>query len=109
MHYDILLTQVAGNGYVARPLLWPELIVSGSSEADVLTRVRAVLVESMANSRIVQIEAPTELTSTEDPWVRFAGIWANTPADEWQQYLADVEAARQAMNQQDSVSDALHS
>lgn len=99
MQYDILLTQVDGNGYVARPLLWPELIVSGNSEADVLTRVRAVLIQSMANSRIVQIDAPTEITSTEDPWLRFAGIWADIPADEWQQYLADVEAARQNMNQ----------
>lgn len=99
MQYDVLLTKLPGNGYVARPFLWPELTISGATEADVLTRIQQAVTEFMANSRVVQINAPVETESVDDPWLRYAGIWADIPVDEWEQYLADVEAARQAMNQ----------
>ena len=58
MQYDILLTKQPTNGYLARPVLMPELVVSGESEEEALERVRAAIAETAAQSRIVQIDVP---------------------------------------------------
>lgn len=60
MQYDILLTKQPANGYLARPILMPELVVSGADEQEVLDRVREVIAKTIAQSRIVQVNVPTD-------------------------------------------------
>jgi len=95
MQYDILLTKVASNGYVARPIQWPEVVASGEDEAEALAAIRKVLAEFLDNSRIVQIELPTPTQSVEDPWLRFAGMWADIPDDQWERFQTAITEARQ--------------
>ena len=74
MRYDILLTKTPGNGYVARPILWPELTVSGDSENEALARMGEAIQDFATNSRIVQLELPAAITPVGNPWRQFAGI-----------------------------------
>ncbi|MCB0104404.1 MAG: hypothetical protein KDE53_00785 [Caldilineaceae bacterium] len=58
MLYDVLLTKDPHNGYTARPLLAPELTVTGETEAETLSRVQTALAKLYSQSRIVQVEVP---------------------------------------------------
>lgn len=99
MKYDILLTKVAGNGYVARPVQWPEVIAVGADEATALAGVHTALAEFLANSRIVQIELLPPAQPPEDLWLRFAGMWANVPDEQWVQFQSAIADARQSVDQ----------
>lgn len=99
MTYDILVTKHHNNGYSARPLLWPELVLSGANEAEVITRIRAALADFLAHSHIVSVEvAPVD--NTNDPWLRYAGIWQDLPDDEWNEYLTAINDFRAEMDKQ---------
>ncbi|MEZ4867528.1 MAG: hypothetical protein R3C14_39745 [Caldilineaceae bacterium] len=99
MQYDILLTKHPNNGYTARPILLPELIIHADNELEVLDRVRQAINEVQAHSRIVQIEAePTE--AEDDPWLRFAGMWVDDP--DWEIFQSAVAAFRQQIDNQTS-------
>ena len=74
MTYDILVTKHLGNGYSARPLLWPELVLSGANEAEVVAHTRAALADFLAHSYVVSVEVePTD--NKNDPCLQHAGIW----------------------------------
>jgi len=60
MEYEILLTKQQTNGYLARPVLMPELVVSGADEAEALARVRTAIAEATAQSRIVRVNVPSD-------------------------------------------------
>ena len=99
MKYDILLTKVDGNGYVARPVQWPEVMATGVDEAAALAGVHSALAEFLANSRIVQIELPTPAQPAVDPWLRFAGMWADMPDEQWVQFQTAMANARHSIDQ----------
>lgn len=67
MLYDVLLTKDPQNGYTARPLLAPELTVTGKTEAETLSRVQDALAKLYRQSRIVQVEVPV---TADDPRLR---------------------------------------
>lgn len=104
MKYDILLTKVDGNGYVARPVQWPEVMAVGADEATALAGVHTALAAFLANSRIVQIELPTPEQSPEDPWLRFSGMWADIPDEQWAQFQTAIADARHAIDQSQEIS-----
>ena len=100
MQYDIVLTKVASNGYVARPIQWPEVVASGADETEALAAIRKALAEFLDNSRIVQIELPAPTPPVEDPWLRFAGMWADIPDDQWARFQTSITEVRQIVDQQ---------
>ena len=89
MRYDVLLTKDAQNGYKARPLLAPEISVTGNTEDETLSRVRAALARLQSQGRIVQVEVPD---GNDDPWLRYAGMWKDDP--DWDEFLDDMEQFR---------------
>lgn len=99
MRYDILLTKSIDNGFIARPLLWPEVVASGQNETEALAGVREALLDVLAQSRIVQLDLSKEQETEDDPWLRFAGMWQDVPAEDWERFQAAVHAARQTANQ----------
>lgn len=105
MRYDIVLTKTPGNGFIARPLLWPDVVVSGRNETEALVGVREALLDVLAQSQIVQIDLPEERETADDPWLRFAGMWQDIPEEEWARFQTAVAAVRQAANQ---ITDASH-
>ena len=107
MTYDILVTKHLGNGYSARPLLWPELVLSGANEAEVVAHTRAALADFLAHSYVVSVEVePTD--NKNDPWLQHAGIWQDLPEDEWNEYLTAINDFRAVMDQQTQDSTLPH-
>jgi predicted RNase H-like HicB family nuclease len=104
MVYDILVTEHPDNGYSARPLLWPELVLSGKDEAEVLARIRIALADFLAQSHIVRIEVESA-TDRGDPWLHYAGIWSDIPDSEWNEYLAAIGEFRAQIDRQTEDSD----
>ena len=100
MKYNILVTKVAGNGYVARPVQWPEVVASGEDEAEAIAAVRQALAEFLTSSRIVEIELPTTGQPVEDPWLQFAGMWSAMPDEQWDRFQASIAEVRQLIDQQ---------
>lgn len=96
--YDILLTRQANNGYLARPVLMPELVVVGKDEQEALARVCTAITEHQTESRIVQVTLPVNQQTEEDPWLRFAGMWQDDP--NWEQFQADIAAHRRWIDAQ---------
>lgn len=103
MKYNILLTKVAGSGYVARPMQWPEVVAAGEDEAKALVAVRKALTEFLANSKIVEIDLPAVNQPTEDPWLKFAGMWSDIPDDQWERFQASIADARQMIDRQQEI------
>lgn len=101
MQFDILLTKEPNNGYRARPILMPELIVSGDSEEEALSRVRTAIADAQVESRIVRIEVPLEVPlserSADNPWLRFAGEWGDE--SDWSEFLAAVQSFRDSFDE----------
>lgn len=100
MKYNILLTKVAGNGYVARPVQWPEVVASGEDEAEAIAAVRQALATFLTSSRIVEIELPATDQPIEDPWLQFAGMWSAMPDEQWEHFQASIAEARRVIEQQ---------
>jgi hypothetical protein len=94
MLYDILLTKHAHNGYTARPLLWPDIVVSGADKAEVLAAVRSAIVNSLMESTIVQIEVPSIPGAPSDPWLIAAGMWSDMPDAQWERFQKSIAAGR---------------
>lgn len=93
MRYEVIVTKEPNDGYTARPVIFPQMVVSGDDEAETLERVAAALVKMQANSRLVSIDVPaTSPDTTDDPWATFAGMWAGEPA--WEEFLAGIETYR---------------
>ena len=65
MQYDILLTKQPANGYLARPVLMPEIVVSGADEEEALALVREAIADATVQSRIVRIDVPSDNESEE--------------------------------------------
>lgn len=96
--YDILLTRQANNGYLARPVLMPELVVAGEDEQEAIARVCTAITEHQTESRVVQVTLPVNQQTDDDPWLRFAGMWKDDP--NWEQFQADIAANRRWVDEQ---------
>lgn len=99
MKYQVILTRHLNNGYTARPLLFPEVVVTGADETETLERMRAALLDVQSHSRVVAIDIPTEPTITPaDPWLAFAGMWSDDP--DWSQFLAEIADYRRSIDEE---------
>jgi predicted RNase H-like HicB family nuclease len=90
MTYDVLLTKTADNQYVARAMLLPGVAASGTSEAEAIDRLRAELLNLLANSRIVKIDLPAP--GNANPWLQSAGIFRDDPT--WEAFQAELATYR---------------
>jgi predicted RNase H-like HicB family nuclease len=99
MEYAVLLTKQPDNGYIARSLLLPDIVVSGVNEAEALTQMRIALSDVHRQSRVVQISIPTPDETETNPWLRVAGVFANDPT--WDEFQAEIAANRRLIDAQD--------
>ncbi len=98
MTYDVLVTREKNKRFKARVLLLPDIVVTGESEADVLDRVQTAITHLRASSHIVRLDVPSLPKEGADPWLRYAGFWADDP--DWDAFQAEVEAFRQTIDMQ---------
>ncbi len=90
MAYDVLLTK-KDKKHIARVRQWPEIVVEGETEKDVLTKVRTGLEVLLNESRIVQIDLDT--VPTKHPWQKFAGMFADDP--DWDMFQESIQQYRE--------------
>ena len=100
--YDIRLTKHPRNGYTARPVLLPEIVVHAEDEGEALNLVSEAIADLQNKSRIVRIEVQ-QPQEPDDPWLRFAGMWADDP--DWERFQAEVAAFRHAIDEQTQTDD----
>ncbi len=98
MQYDILLTKQPANGYLARPILMPEIVVSGADEEEALALVRAAIAKATVQSRLVRVDVPNGTEPVDDPWLRFGGAWGDE--NDWEQFEKDIQAFRCEIDKQ---------
>lgn len=98
MEYEILVTKHPNNGYFARPILMPEIVVEGKNEAEALSRVREAISAAFSQSHITRIDVPLPGDAEADPWLRFSGEWGDESRKT--QFQADIEAFRKEIDLQ---------
>lgn len=104
MTYDVLVTKKNNKRYTARVLLLPEITVTGESEETVLDKIRTAITDLRASSHIVRLDVPALDEREGDPWLKYAGMWADDP--DWDVFQAEIEAFRQVMDAQADTKSA---
>jgi len=96
MTYDVLVTKKE-NKFLARVQAWPEILVEGDTEEEVLRQVQADLQALLATGRIVQLTL--DIKPEEHPWRPFAGMFADDP--DWDAFQAAIHQYREAIDRSD--------
>lgn len=104
MTYDVLVTKKNSKRYTARVLLLPEITVTGESEETVLDKIRTAITDLRASSHIVRLDVPALDEREGDPWLKYAGMWADDP--DWDVFQAEIEVFRQTMDAQTATESA---
>ncbi len=95
MTYDVILRK-KDDRYVARVRDWPEVVVEENTREAAISQIKTQLGEYLNNPpEIVQIDL--DQTAKENPWLKFAGMWADDPT--WGEFMAEVEAYRQEIDE----------
>lgn len=96
MIFDVMLIKETENGYIARPVLWPESAVYGPTEKDVLDRIRGLIRDLSTRTQFLQIELDVPVRQIENPWSIKAGMFANDPT--WEDFLNAMADYRRQQN-----------
>jgi Asp-tRNA(Asn)/Glu-tRNA(Gln) amidotransferase A subunit family amidase len=102
MTFEVLVTKRRDKQYTARVLLFPDIVVTGRDEQEVLAQVQSAIADLRASSHIVRLDVPPIPGGGDDPWLRFAGQWADDP--DWDQFQDEIERFRQEMQTNESSS-----
>ncbi len=90
MTFGVILLKQANDGYVARPILWPDVEAQGATEQEALDRVRALIRNLLSKARLVQVEVDVPEEKVGNPWIAKAGIFADDPTwEDFQKAMAD--------------------
>ncbi|NUM48671.1 MAG: hypothetical protein HUU38_28520 [Anaerolineales bacterium] len=104
MLYDILVTKIRNNQYTARVMNLPEIIVSGKNDRKVVEKARAEIAKVQANSTIIRVEVPALASESNDPWLRFAGIWEHDP--DWEMFQTEIKHFRDSIDHQTGMENS---
>ncbi len=95
MTYEVILRK-KDNKYIARVRDWPELMIEENTREAAISQIKEQLVEYLSHPpEVVHIDLET--TAETNPWLKFAGMWADDPA--WEDFLAEVETYRRQVDQ----------
>jgi predicted RNase H-like HicB family nuclease len=90
MTYDVLVTK-HNEKFMARVRAWPEILVEGDTEEEVLRKAQADLKALLMTGRIIQLEL--DVKPDEHPWQAFAGMFADDP--DWDAFQAAIQRYRE--------------
>ncbi len=88
MTFDVILSKQADNGYMARPVLWPDSVAHGATEKEALNRVQVLIRDLLGRTQLVQVEVETSEDQSDNPWVTKAGMFAEDPT--WDDFLQEM-------------------
>ena len=93
MTYDVLLTK-KDKKFIARVREWPEIMVEGETEEEVLVKAQADLKSLLVSGRIVQLDL--EVKPDDHPWLKFAGMFADDP--DWDEFQESIHQYREEID-----------
>ena len=96
MTFDVILFKQADNGYVARPVLWPDSVVHGTTAQEALDRVRALIRDLLSRTQFVQVEVDVPEHQADHPWLAKAGMFADDPT--WDAFLKAMADYRRQLD-----------
>jgi predicted RNase H-like HicB family nuclease len=98
MTYKVLVTKQHDSRYTARALVLPEVVASGTTEAEAVDHLREALADLQTRSRVVDVDLPMPDLAQGNPWLRFAGMWADDP--DWDLFQNAVAEYRREIDEQ---------
>lgn len=104
MTFDVILTKQAEDGYVARPVLWPEAAVHGTTRQEALNLVRVLIGDLLSRTQIVQVEVDMPEHVADNPWLAQAGRFTHDPT--WNAFLETMADYRLSL-EEEQVSEAV--
>ena len=96
MNFDVLVLKEPENGYVARPLLWPDSAVQGATQQEALERVRLLIRDLIGRTQIVQVEVDVPEQQELNAWQAKAGTFAVDPT--WDDFIEAMADYRRQVN-----------
>lgn len=95
MTYEVILRK-KDDRYIARVRDWPELVIEEDTREAAITHIKEELVEYLTQPpEVIQIDLEPVIET--NPWLKFAGMWADDPT--WEEFLAEVEAYRREIDE----------
>ena len=73
MTFDVPVLRQPGNGYIARPVFWPDAIAHGATEQEAIASVRLLIRDLLEQMQVVQVEVDTSSDQPENLWLSKAG------------------------------------
>ncbi|GIK55954.1 MAG: hypothetical protein HND44_14225 [Chloroflexi bacterium] len=101
MTFDVILQKRMNDGYTARPLLWPDSTVYGTTEQEALERVRALIRDLLEQTQFVQVDIETSETQKDNPWIAKAGMFADDPT--WDDFLQAMTDYRRQLDEEQAA------
>ena len=98
MTYKVLVTKQHDSRYTARALVLPDVVASGTTEAEAVDHLRDALADLQTRSRVVDVDLPLPDLAQGNPWLRFAGMGADDP--DWDLFQDAVAEYRREIDEQ---------
>lgn len=102
MNFDVMLFKQPENGYVARPIFWPDVAAHGETEQEAIDRVRELLRDLLNQVQVVKVEIDLPANQTNNPWLTKAGMFANDPT--WDDFLKVMHDYRQQLGNEKQLT-----
>jgi len=96
MIFDVILFKQVDDGYIARPVLWPDEVAYGATEQEALETVRALIRDLLHRTRFVQVEVDVPVEQSDNPWLAKAGMFTDDPT--WDSFLKAMADYRQELD-----------
>jgi predicted RNase H-like HicB family nuclease len=98
MTYKVLVTKQQDSRYTARALVLPDVMASGTTEAEAIDHLRDALAELQTRSRVVVVDLPLPDLAQGNPWQQSAGMW--TDDLDWEVFQGAIAAERRDIDDQ---------
>ncbi|MBF2065133.1 MAG: type II toxin-antitoxin system HicB family antitoxin [Calothrix sp. C42_A2020_038] len=97
MHYQVFVKNQSEQHFVASVVGIPDLTVEGTTEEEVISKLKLALEAQFANGKFVTVEVDSALAMSQTtPEYKHAGIFANDPT--FDDFLKKLALIRQESN-----------
>ena len=83
---------------LSREHLLPDVVASGTTEAEAVDHLRDTLADLQTHSHVVDVELPLPDLAADNPWLRVAGMWADDP--DWDSFQDAIVEYRRVIDAQ---------
>lgn len=96
MTLSIFVQPKTENGYLAKVLGWPEIIVEGRTKEEALEKIKTELDLKLGEGEIIRLQYKPPID--KHPWMRFAGMWKDDST--FDDFLEELRAYREELDKE---------